>query len=207
MTPYIEQAKERLRQVVRVITHFVPDAAFGVVAYKDYGDDYGRDAVRFLKIAADPKSARAFIDEIMAGGGADEPEPVHEALAVAVDRTRMGWRAGRERVIILVGDSTIHPSGRKRGFACARQFARALRGTINVIDVGGTGDQHRRRRTVQPDLARIAKEGKGSAFLLRDRDAFWRHLIVSVFGQRYEHDVNTIIEKFVNEEDNGGSPS
>ncbi|MCK4625867.1 MAG: VWA domain-containing protein [Phycisphaerae bacterium] len=199
MTPYIEQSKKRLQQVVNVITHLVPNSRFGVVAYKDYGDDYGPDAIIFLKITPNHKSVRKFIDEIIAGGGADEPEPINEAIAVAVDAKKMGWRGSRKRVIILVGDSSIHPSGRKPAFKYARQFATKLRGTINVIDVGGTGDQKARRRTVQPDLARIAKEGKGSAFLLTDREAFWRHLIISVFGQQYEHDVNTIIERFVKE--------
>lgn len=199
MSPYIEQSKKRLQQVVNVITHLVPNSRFGVVAYKDYGDDYGPDAVIFLKITPNHKSVRKFIDEIIAGGGADEPEPVNEALAVVVDAKKMGWRGVRKRVVILVGDSSIHPSGRKPAFKYARQFATKLRGTINVIDVGGTGDQKARRQTVQPDLARIAKEGKGSAFLLTDREAFWRHLIISVFGQQYEHDVNTIIKRFVKE--------
>ena len=200
MAPYIEQGKKRLRQVITVVTHVVPDSRFGVVAYKDYGDDYGPDAVKVLKITVDPKAVHAFIDEIIAGGGADPPEPINEALAVVTNAKRIGWGPKRKRVVILVGDSSIHPSGQRDAFDDARYFAKKMKGTINVIDVGGTGDQGAARKTVQPHLARIAKEGGGSAFLLRDRDAFWRHLIVSVFGQQYERDVNTIIKKLVDKE-------
>ncbi len=195
MTPYIEQAKKRLQQVVSVVTHLVEDSRFGVVAYKDYTDDYGPDAVEVLKITRDYKQVREFIQRIVSGGGGDRPEPIHQALAVVADSKRMGWAGRRVKVVILVGDSPVHRSGRDAAFAYAQHLAKKLGGRINVIDTGGRG-----RRTIQPDLKRIAVEGGGSAFLLRDRDAFWRHLIVSVFGRQYEQDVNTIIERFVEEE-------
>jgi Mg-chelatase subunit ChlD len=198
MTPYIEQAKKRLQQVVDVVTHLVPDARFGVVAYKDYGDDWP-NAVKAMKLTDDRKAVRKFIADVVAGGGGDEPEPIHEALAVAVDAKKIGWLRGRKWVVILVGDSSVHSSGRRPAFDLARRF-KSLRGTINVIDVGGTGEQGAQRRSVKPDLAQIAQEGGGSGFLLRDREAFWRHLIVSVFGQRYEQDVGAIIKTLVDRE-------
>ena len=112
----------------------------------------------------------------------------------------MGWGGGRKWVVILAGDSSIHASGRKVAFERARMFAHTLRGTINVIDVGGAGEQDRARRSVQPDLKRIAQAGGGEAFLLTEREAFWRHLIVSVFGHSYEQDVLTIIKMFAKED-------
>ncbi len=181
------------------MTHLGPGARFGVVAYKDYGDDYGPDAVKVLPITDDREAVQEFLDSIVAGGGADEPEPINEALAVLLDKNKkkkMGWRGSRMRVVILVGDSSIHPSGRADAFRDAGRFAKKLRGTINVIDVGGAGAQGNQRKTVQSDLKRIATEGGGSAFLLKDRDAFWQHLIVSIFGREYEQDVMGFIDKF-----------
>ncbi|KPK82955.1 MAG: hypothetical protein AMJ81_08820, partial [Phycisphaerae bacterium SM23_33] len=200
MSPYIEQAKKRLQSVMKVVTHLVPGARFGVVAYKDYDADYGPDAVKVMKVSDDHQAVREFIGQLVATSGADEPEPIQEALAVVTDLKRMGWRPGRKWVVILVGDSTIHSSGRQAAFRHAQTFTKQHRGTINVIDTGGASDQGQPRRTVQPDLARIAKEGGGSSFLLTQREAFWRHLIVSVFGQQYEQDVNTIIETLVEKE-------
>ena len=170
-----------------------------MVAYKDYGDEYGPNAVKVMRVSPDSKAVRQFINEITAGGGADEPEPIHEALAVVVNTPKMGWQPGRKWVVILAGDSSIHPSGREPAFRDAQIFAQTLRGTINVIDVGGTGAQGMQRQAAKPDLARIAQAGGGSVFLLKDRDAFWRHLIVSVFGEAHEQDVNTIIQMFVEE--------
>jgi hypothetical protein len=89
----------------------------------------------------------------------------------------------------------------------ARTFAKALNGQINVIDVGGvvsvsdgatTQPAPTRARTgVLADLQGIAREGGGSAFLLQDDTAFWRHLIVSIFGQRFEQDIQQIIDTYV----------
>ena len=198
MTPYIEQAKVRLHQILDVVTGLVPNARFGIVAYKDYGDEYGPEAVKFVPIGEDVAATRAFIDATTAGGGADIPEPINEGIRAATSLEAMGWNRRRRRIIILVGDSPCHPSGRGQAFTLAAAFCKAG-GTVNVIDVGGTGAKEIRRTSIQPDLGRIAKDGGGEAFLLTDADAFWRHLIVSVFGRRFEQDVDIIIKKLVKE--------
>jgi len=192
MNPHIRNAKQRLQDVLKVVTALVPNLRIGMVAYKDYGDEYGPSAVKPLPLTADANVVRAFLDGIVAGGGGDEPEPIHAALRAAMDQKGMKWIGGRKWVIILVGDSTIHASGRQEAFDLAKRFAQG-RGTINVVDVGGSGQQVNIRQQVLPDLDRIAKEGGGSAFLLREEKDFWQHLIVSVFGQRFKEDVDTII--------------
>jgi hypothetical protein len=199
MSPYIEQAKVRLHAILDVVTGLVPNARIGMVAYKDYGDEYGPEAVKVIPLGNDPQVIRKFIDEITAGGGGDIPEPIHEALNAATSTRRMGWNPRRKRVIILVGDSPVHTSGRLTAFRLAAEFAKEG-GVINVIDTGGTGMAGATRTGLMPDLARIARDGGGSAFLLKDAQTFWRYLIVSIFGERYEQDVNTIIDKFTKKE-------
>ncbi len=108
----------------------------------------------------------------------------------------MGWDRRRKRVIILVGDSPCHAMGRKEALASAAAFAKQG-GTLSAID---TGDPTGQRNLIQSDLADVARHGGGEAFLLKDTDAFWRHLIVSIFGRRFEQDVDTIIQRLVPEE-------
>ncbi|GMU20658.1 MAG: hypothetical protein AMXMBFR13_07550 [Phycisphaerae bacterium] len=198
MLPYIEQAKQRLHDILDVITGLVPKTRFGVVAYKDYGDEYGPNAVQFLPITTDLEKVHTFIDEIACGGGGDMPEPVHEALRVGTDIKRMGYSTVARRVIVLVGDSSIHLTGKEPAWDLAATFWRRAKGVINVIDVGGSS-----RRSVQPDLLRVAREGGGSAFLLKDAESFWKQLIVQIFGERYEQDINAILEKYVDKERGG----
>ena len=195
MGPAIEQAKKRLRQILDVVVGLVPNARFGVVAYKDYGDDYGPDACKSMPITPDARAVGRFLDGITAGGGGDIPEPIHEAVRIAASE-KMGWDRRRKRVIILVGDSPCHAMGRKEALASAAAFAKQG-GTLSAID---TGDPTGQRNLIQSDLADVAKHGGGEAFLLKDADAFWRHLIVSIFGRRFEQDVDTIIQRLVPEE-------
>lgn len=196
MEPFIESAKARLHDIMDVITKLVPGTRFGVVAYKDYGDEYGSHAVQSLPLTDELMAVRQFINQIVVGGGGDFPEPIHEALKAATDHKDMKWGDRRKKVVILVGDSSIHSTGRKAAYEAATDFARAG-GTINVIDVGGADAKKIQRNTVQPDLQVIAQKGKGSAFLLGDSKGFWRDLITSVFDPRYKQDVETIIDECV----------
>jgi Mg-chelatase subunit ChlD len=207
MGPYIDQSKARFGDIVSIVTQMLGDGGpatrnartapirFGLVAFKDYGDDYGIGATRQLPLTNDTKKLQAAFDEVIAGGGGDIPEPIDQALRVATANT-MGWNRRRKNVIVLVSDAPVHGSGRDVAYAIARAFNQKVQGEINVIDVGGTVNGKRVRNTVLPDLQRIADEGRGSAFLLADEQAFWRHLIVSIFGSRYEEDVQGILDEY-----------
>lgn len=199
MEPFIDGARERLHAIMDLVTELVPGTRFGMVAYKDYGDEYGLQAVRTFPLTDDALGVRQFMNQIVAGGGGDVPEPIHEALQAATDRKLMGWGTRRKQVIILVGDSPIHTTGRQAAYDLAAEFARRG-GTLNVIDVGGADHARVQRDMVQADLQIIAQKGKGSAFLLQDAASFWRYLVTSVFDQRYKADVETIIERYVRQD-------
>ncbi len=221
MEDSIRQAKQRIRDVHAVVTGMLdaadaqseqadpeqdeppparrvnrrraplPAVRFGVVAFKDYGDDYGIKPTRHLPLTGDAEELHAFIDRVFVGGGGpDLAEPIDRALVVAADADDMGWQRGRHSVIVLVTDAPVHPTGRRRAFNTAERFANRLDGTINVIDTDPD------RQHVLEDLGNIAVAGNGSAFRLEDRDRFWRHLVVSIFPQRFEHDVNLIVERY-----------
>ena len=192
MVPYIAQTKKRLRDFMDVVTGLVPDTRLGIVAFKDYGDDYGVTAVKSLKITDKADAVRKFLDDVIAGGGGDDPEPIHEALKEAL-YPDFGWRGGRTCVVLLVTDAPVHPSGKKKALELAKALAKR-HGTINVIDVGG-GDG--KREQVLADLAQIAKEGGGSSYLLQDDKRFWRDLVMMVFGERFKGDVDVIIDRYV----------
>lgn len=208
MGPFIQQAQERLEQIVGVLTGMIPPpedqrgrrqvgVRFGIVAFKDYGDEYGINATIHQPLTSDHDRLREFLDQIVVGGGGDQTEPLHEALAVATDVNAMGWRRGSESVVVLVTEANVHLTGREAAMATARSFSRGSRsGHIHVIDVGASGENGRRRENVLDDLQNIADFGGGSAFLLQDEHAFWQQLIVSIFGPRYTQDVEAILRHY-----------
>jgi Mg-chelatase subunit ChlD len=218
MLPYTEQSKKRLREIVSVVSQLVAGTKvtegvagksgirFGIVAFKDYGDEYGPEATRSLPLTQDVAKLQKTLDDIAAGGGGDIPEPLNEALKAATS-SKMGWSRQRKNVIVMVTDAPCHSLTREAAMQEARSFAKQLSGQINVIDVGGVirpaegttrpAQQALARTGVLADLQGIAREGGGSAFLLQDDQAFWRHLIVSIFGQRFEQDIQQIIDTYV----------
>jgi hypothetical protein len=208
MGPQLAQAKKRLGQMLAVASGLLNgNVQVGVVAFKDYGDEYGPTPVKTMALSTDLKAAQAFLDEISAGGGGDEAEPIHEALKAAMDDKLMSWKAGRKHLIVLVGDSPVHTTGRAEALQLAKKFASpASKGTIYVIDTGGgIGQPSVLRDRVQPDLRRIAKEGGGSAFLLAEEQAFWREFVTSVGGEQAGKDAETLVKKYATT-DAGGAP-
>jgi len=196
MQGVIAQAKERANDIIGVITGVLAkdgkppnNIRFGVVAYKDYGDEYGIAAAKAIALTNDFDAVRDFIDQIIVGGGGDTPEPIHDALKAAAGK-KMGWTRQARSIIVLIGDSPVHPGGRRDAVNQARGFVKTYLGTVNVIDVG-TGHE-----SVLQDFADIAKAGNGTASLLVSEDAFWEDLVVSVFGKRFERDVRLIVERY-----------
>ena len=198
MREEIGQAKDRIRDVHAVVTGLLGAAEaparnvrFGVVAFKDYGDDYGLKAIRTLPLSDDPGALEAFLGRVVVNGGGDLPEPIHRALGAATDASEMGWQLKkRHHIVVLVTDAPIHANGRKAARSTAERFVRRHGGVINVIDVATDRDH------VLGDLEMIASAGGGRAFRVEDESAFWKDLIVSVFPARYAHDVTMIVERY-----------
>jgi VWA domain-containing protein len=196
MEGVIAQAKERANDIIGVITGVLAkdgkpphNIRFGVVAYKDYGDEYGIAAAKAIALTNDFDAVRDFIDQIIVGGGGDIPEPIHDALKAATSK-KMGWTRKARSIIVLIGDSPVHPGGRRDAVNQSRGFVNKYLGVVNVIDVG-TGHE-----SVLQDFADIAMAGNGTASLLASEEAFWEDLVVSVFGKRFEQDVRIIVERY-----------
>jgi hypothetical protein len=81
-----------------------PDIRYGLVAYKDKGDEY---VTRSEPFTVDLVRFRASLADLSAIGGGDTPEAVDEALYEAV--VRADWRdEPAVRLIFLVGDAGPH---------------------------------------------------------------------------------------------------
>lgn len=197
MRDEIGQAKGRIRDIHAVVTGLLgtedapaKNVRFGVVAFKDFGDDYGLDATRSMPLSNDPEELKTFLDQIFVDGGGDIPEPIHLALELATDTRKMGWERKRHNIIVLVTDAPVHTNGRKQARAEAERFTKRLGGIVNVLDVATDRDH------ILADLDEIAAAGGGNAFRVEDEDRFWKELIVSIFPKRFAHDVEMIVDRY-----------
>ncbi len=83
-----------------------PELRFGLVAYRDYGDDY---VTRAYDFTPDVAAFQKILKSVNADGGGDEPEALNEALHAAVQG--VNWADDAVRLTFLVADAPPHLNG------------------------------------------------------------------------------------------------
>lgn len=106
MDDELSRIQETIDSIAARIDAFTPrpDIRYGLVAYKDAGDEY---VTRSAPFTPDLTSFRVQLRDLYAQGGGDTPEAVDEALYEAVVRAE--WREEPAvRLVFLVGDAGPH---------------------------------------------------------------------------------------------------
>lgn len=107
MSDEIEVVKEQMRQMVAEIAggEPTPDVRFGLVIYRDRGDEYVTKRHEFTR---DVDQMVTRINEIVAAKGGDYPESMNEALHVAVQEMDWDLDSDTGRLIFLIADAPPH---------------------------------------------------------------------------------------------------
>ncbi len=107
MSGLIEGAKQKIWSIANemVSAKPTPELRFGLVAYRDRGDEY---VTKRFDLTNDIDAVYANLQGFRAAGGGDLPESVNQALHEAV--TQMSWTTNRDvlKIIFLVGDCPPH---------------------------------------------------------------------------------------------------
>ncbi len=124
--------------VINVLHRLAESLRIGIVVFKDQSDAYLTRAFPLRAMGGSEVLAiTTFLERVEAGGGGDRPEPVDEALQVAVD---MAWRPDARGLIILVGDA--EPRNQQRALDLAENFRASARSSAppRVVSTIFTGD-------------------------------------------------------------------
>ena len=129
----------RLKQTIKDIKFQIvnlspaPQVRFGMVLYRDRGDDY---RTRVIPLTSDMQRFNQQLQAVRAGGGGDTPEDVQEGLRQAI--TGLTWRAGGVKLAFLIGDAPPHLDyGQK--FTYVKAMQQAARRGIKIATVGASG--------------------------------------------------------------------
>lgn len=103
----IDAVKEKIRTMIREIAlgDPVPDVRFGIVAYRDRGDEY---VTRVYELTRDIDLIVDNLDQIQAEGGGDYPESFNEGLHMAVQELNWDSENGAGKLIFLIADAPPH---------------------------------------------------------------------------------------------------
>lgn len=132
---------ERLRDTIEIVHANIaamtprPAVRFGMVLYKDRGDEYVTEVVPFT---ADLQAFQAALAEVYASGGGDTPEDLQAALEDALKR--MNWNTAGVRIGFVITDAEPHLDyDQKYTYAQAAKDARARGIRFHTIGTGGLG--------------------------------------------------------------------
>lgn len=104
MQPYMDDLKKNLIKLVKSRIAGFKEFRMGIVLFKDYfPEDY---ITRKIPFTSDLAKIDASIQSLLARGGGDIPEAVHEGLLEAA--TQFDWKADA-RLVFLVTDAPPHP--------------------------------------------------------------------------------------------------
>ena len=129
----------RLKRTLEVI-HFQitqhtprPDVRFGMVLFRDEGDDYVTQVVPFTR---DLAAFQRTLNQVQAGGGGDYPEDVQAALERTLNA--LSWRDTGVRLAFLIGDAPPHLA-----YVTKYDYVRAMRDAarlgIKITAIGCSG--------------------------------------------------------------------
>ena len=187
--------RERMQQLASYVRNLVPLARFGIIAYRDYSDH--EFVTRVSQPSFDILKARQFMAGIDAVGGGDIPEAVVEALRVA--ESKIAWRVGAQRVVIIIGDAPPHRSEANEVAQIVERM-KSRGGRVSLLDsrveanraylgrVAPTEDRiDLNQQGAMASFRRLAKLGGGTAATLSDERQLMKTLALLIFDDRF-HD-------------------
>jgi hypothetical protein len=130
-----------------------PVLRFGLVAYRDRGDDY---VTRINNFTPNVDEFRGQLLNTSAGGGGDDPESLNEGLHAAIQR--VGWADDAVRLTFLVADAPPHLDYAQDYDYVAESQAAVSKGVkVYTIAASNSGDEaeYIMRQISQQTLARF----------------------------------------------------
>ncbi len=172
----IREVKAQVNRIGSALVRLVPKARISICTYRDDGDEY---VVKGLPLTSDVQQIEDYLRSIVASGGGDHPEAVHEGLRWSVNANQFRGRA--RKIILLFGDAPPHAQFLKDCLQIVSDFQGQNKGVVSTV----TCRQSRRI----PEFVEIAQMGGGEAFLTADERQIMAKLMVLVFGSRHKEKV------------------
>lgn len=136
MADEINQLKENIHAIAAQVDALpsAPDVRFGMVAYRDRGDEY---VTRVYEFTPDVEAFAQDLAGVFAEGGGDYPEDLNEALSQAIHMTE--WRVEETvSLIFLVADAPPHLDYGQKNHYAAEMVNAAARG-IKIYPIASSG--------------------------------------------------------------------
>jgi uncharacterized protein YegL len=166
MADEIKTIQDKIKEMMAKIRSGqpVPEVRFGLVAYRDKGDDY---VTKKYDLTSDIQVFQQYVDTLKADGGGDTKEAVNEALYTALDEIAWDKDQSTRKLIFLIGDAGPH-TDYNNGPDYHWEAEKARKMGIRIHTLGCSGIEE----DGEPEFRQIAEETGGSFDYLTYRQQF-----------------------------------
>ena len=198
----IDEVKNRIVDISRVVRSLVPVARFGFVAYRDHDDPEFTTRVQPLTYSM--VKLQQFLSALEAEGGGDWYEAIDSGLTDAIKLS--GWRIGARKLIILVGDAPLRQKRLGDVVQMVKQFSHSG-GTVSTLDVSGQANPQLLEASVGRELPRrlyrnapmaeflmISEAGQGDAATLDGEIRLTKRLVKLIMGDRFAAEMQALLD-------------
>lgn len=204
MWAYLKEVKLKIRNLAATLRKLVPTCRIGLVTYRDRKDEY---VTKKFPLSYSITPQQKFLDGIQNAGGYDIREAVAEGLRVAIDE--MNWNEKSKKFILLIGDAPPYEEDVPRTVEMIKRFKESMGGRVSVIDIRKPKEMTRYywehyimpsmtdpgtesfeyltdSQKVMDDFETFAHVGGGESARLINEEKVIRHMLLLIFGTRWE---------------------
>ena len=104
MGPHIKQAQKHVRSIAETVARTAFNVKLALVEYRDHPPEDSSFITRVHDFTSSLTDMKAWVDQMRASGGGDEPESVACALDMA---TKLNYRKDATKMCVLIGEKIL----------------------------------------------------------------------------------------------------
>ena len=106
MYPCLTQVRRNVAGLCRTLFKDIPDLRLAIIAHGDYCDAHEPYVTKLFDFSTNLDTITTFVQKVEPTFGGDAPECYELVLMEA--RTKLKWKSGRSKVIVMIGDDVPH---------------------------------------------------------------------------------------------------
>ena len=195
MYPCLTQVRRKVRETAERLYLEIPGIRVGIIAHGDYCDDHaGSYVIKTLDPTDDILKLINFVENVQPTGGGDAPECYELVLNQA---RSLPWRAGRAKVLVVIGDDVPHPVGYRYGSHNVKidwrnELGLLLEAGINVYGVHAMPEYRRHSKQFYTEIS----QRTGGFYVTLDEFSLITDLVMAIC---FKQDGDAALQKYEEE--------
>jgi hypothetical protein len=177
MYPCLTQVRRSVRDTIRRLFTDIPDLRIAIIAHGDYCDAAETYVTKVFDFTRKVSDVANFVSTVERTFGGDTPECYELVLHQA--RTKLNWKSGRSKIIVMIGDDIPHGPNYPQNtlkIDWRNELGLLLESNINIYGVHAMPGIRRHSKHFYEEIARKT----GGFYLTLDQFSYITDLIMGI---------------------------